>query len=162
MITKKKKIRKIEPYARMIPAGNDAVVAVLNPDLKILEKIGFPKEPKNGDTVLPLPVGKVSMFNAEGKKLVHKNLPMETAYRMVEWHWTEWHGRYDRVEKSKFVPVPYKRYPRTFVNPPSLELTIMTDVDGNCVLCTPAVKNWKNNKEDLIHAVNLILEIFRE
>jgi hypothetical protein len=162
MITKKKKIRKIEPYNRMIPLGNDAMVAVINPDSKLLEKIGFSKEPKNGDTVLPRPQGEVSMFNAEGKQLVHKNLPMETAYRTIEWHWTEWHGRYDRIERSDFRDRPYKRYPRTFVSPPGLELTVMTDVDGNRVLSTPVVKDWKNNKNDLIHAVNLILEIFGE
>jgi hypothetical protein len=86
---------------------------------------------------------------------------METAYRMVEWHWVEWHGR-DRYDRSDFREVPYKRYPRTFVPPPSIELTIMTDVAGTKFAVSPVIEFTSKNEDLLLHTVNLYLEIFGE
>ena len=86
---------------------------------------------------------------------------METAYRTVEWHWTEWHGR-DRVERSDFRDVPYLRYPRTPVAPPGLEVTIVSDAQGNKVARAPLIHNWRKNETLLVHAINLLLEIFGE
>jgi hypothetical protein len=86
---------------------------------------------------------------------------METAYRTVEWHWVEWHGR-DRVEQSDFRDVPYRRYPRTFVPPPALELTLAVDATGARVVRTPKIVNWRQNEANLMHGVNLLLEIFGE
>lgn len=161
MIIKRKKILKIEPYSKMIPLGNDVVVGVLNPNLEKLKRIGFSNSLESGESILPLPIGRASMFNAEGKWLVHKNQPMETAYRTVEWRWNEWHGK-DTIERSDFRDVPYKRYPRTFVEPSAIELTLTTDAEGNQVVRTPVITDWKNNKTKVIHAVNLLLEIFGE
>lgn len=161
MRIKRKRIRKIEPYARMIPPGNDVLLGVLNPSGEDLLRIGFLPTAENGTTLLPAPVGPVSKFNAEGKDLVHKDQPMETAYRTIEWHWTEWHGR-DRVEQSDFRDRPYQRYPRTFISPPAVELTLTTDADENRVVRTPVIHDWKRNKTDLLHAVNLLLELFGE
>lgn len=86
---------------------------------------------------------------------------METAYRTVDWHWTEWHGT-SKVEKSDFRDVPYKRYPRTNVAPPSLELTIQANTGGKRVLMSPLIADWKNNPEQLLHAINLLLDLFGE
>jgi len=61
--------------------------------------------------------GKYSNWNINGREKKRRDLPMETAYRVVEWHWTEWRGRYDRVNKSKLVDIPYKRYPIEFIAP---------------------------------------------
>jgi hypothetical protein len=84
---------------------------------------------------------------------------METAYRQAEWRWTEFHGRYGREEQSRIVDVPYKRYPRTHVSPPSVELTIGVTADGQRVLVTPQMTFTGEDDKDLIHVVNLILEI---
>lgn len=80
--------------------------------------MGFSSELKPGETVLPSPkMVPVSRRNAEGSYIIHKDQPMETAYRTVEWTWKQWAGRGETVEVSDFVDVPYKRYPRTFVPP---------------------------------------------
>jgi hypothetical protein len=86
---------------------------------------GFTVDLIVGETVLPTVVGPITRFNAEGKNIVRRDLPKETVYRQVEWHWTERHG--DReVEQSDFRYVPYQRYPRDFV-PPSVELHIAAE-----------------------------------
>lgn len=161
MVLRAKRIRKIKPYLRLIPPGNDVWIGVVNPPSEALEKIGFSTNAEPGESILPSPNGPVSRFNAEGKEIVHEDRPMETAYRTVEWHWTEWHGP-RRVEQSDFRDIPYQRYPRTFVVPPALELTLVTDSEGNSVIRTPKIINWKQNEDGLVHAVNLLLEIFGE
>lgn len=128
-----------------------------------LRCIGFTPESADGDTLLP-PVlfGPVSRYNAEGRDIVHRDQPMETAYRQVEWHWKEFHGPYDRVERSDIVDVPYQRYPRTFDPPPSVEMTITSDAKGNRLVVTPELVFEPANHSRIKHAVNLFLEIFGE
>lgn len=158
---KKTKIRSLNPYMRLIPDGKNVYVGVTNPREARLKMIGFSDKLENGETILPRPVGKASAYNAHGKTIRHKNMPMETAYRTIEWHWTEYHGR-ERVERSDFRDVSYKRYPRTHIPAPSLELTIFTGTEGQRVVLTPLIKDWRANPEQLIHAVNLMLDIFSE
>lgn len=68
--------------------------------------------------------------NANGFYIVHRDQEMETAYRQVVWHWTQFVGRDSTEEKSKLVDVPYRRYPRTFVPPYSVEMEIKVREDG--------------------------------
>lgn len=161
MVIKAKRIRKITPYVKLIPGGPNVWVGVANPSTEVLRKIGFPASPEAGESVLPSVVGPSTLFNAEGREIVHKDKPMETAYRTVEWHWTEWHGP-DRVERSDFREVPYQRYPRTLIPPPGIELTLVTDAEGNRVVRGPKISDWKNNEASLIHAINVLLELFGE
>ncbi len=158
---RKTRIRSLNPYIKLIPDKPNVYVGVISPPALTLKRIGFSDSPEAGETILPRPVGKASRYNAYGKRIVHKDQPLETAYTTVEWHWTEWHGR-DKVEQSDFRDRPYKRYPRTSVPPPSLQLTIFTNTAGEKVALTPLINNWKASQGDLIHAVNLMLDIFGE
>lgn len=157
----KSKIRSLNPYIKLIPDKASVYVGVINPDESRLKRIGFSDSLEAGETILPKPIGKASRYNAYGMRLVHKDQPMETAYRTVDWHWTEWHGR-DKVDQHGFRDVPYQRYPRTNVPPPSLQLTIHTNTDGQRVVLTPLTTNWKSNQKELIHAINLMLDLFGE
>jgi len=159
---KKSRIRSLNPYIKLIPGTTNVYVGVINPTEARLKRIGFSGDLKDGETVLPKPVGRASLYNAEGKYIIHKDRPMETAYRTVEWSWTEWHGRYNQVEKTDFRDVPYKRYPRTHVAAPSLELTLSTNTQGEKVVLTPLISDWRNREKALLHAVNLMLDIFGE
>lgn len=127
-----------------------------------LLQAGFSQDLESGETILPAAVGTISSFNAEGKYDVHKGQPKETAYRLGEWKWQEFRGRYDSVEKSKIVEIPYKRYPRTFVDPPSVELSIVQTDDGEKLLRSPAHHFVEAEDEALIHVINLFLEHFGE
>lgn len=165
MTINKKRIRNLDRYTSHIADGTKIVVGVLDLDrfTSILSRIGFTKPYQSGQTILPSRIfGPISLYNAEGKYIVHKDQPMETAYREAEWHWQEWNGPYDKVDRSKIVDVPYKRYPRSFVEPPSIEFMVSKDSAGNEVLVSSPIEKNEENKESLLHTVNLFLEIFGE
>jgi len=127
----------------------------------ILDRIGFAHERSMGDSVLPVSdFGPVSRYNTDGRVVVHKDKPMETAYRQAEWRWLEWRGRYDTEEQSRIVDVPYKRYPRTFIPPPSVELTIGKTAASRLAILSPRIELNASNKDSVIHIINLFLEIF--
>lgn len=163
MLIKGTRIRSVDRHLGRIKQGASVVFAVLlaDQDSALIERIGFGKAPELGDAVLPAPVfGTISRFNAEGKDKIHKDQPKETAYRQAEWTWEEWHGRYDRVQQSKIVDVPYERYPRTFISPPSVELAVQKDKDGQLIIATPSLRYEDDNESRIVHLVNLMLEIF--
>ncbi len=126
-----------------------------------LIRIGFTADLNVGETVLPSVVGPATRFNAEGKNIIRRDLPKETVYRQIEWHWTERHG--DReVEQTDFRYVPYERYPREFVPPPSVELQIAADSQGNKILVASSFDYAVENYQLIIHSINVLLEIFGE
>jgi hypothetical protein len=85
---------------------------------------------------------------------------METVYRTIEWHWEEFHGPYDTVEQSRYVDVPYQRYPRTFIPPPSVEFTVRSTTEGQKTLSTDSIRYIEDNYDEILHRINLFLEIF--
>jgi hypothetical protein len=125
-----------------------------------LKKIGF-SDLALGEYVLPGIVGPISRFNAEGKEVKRRDLPMETAYRQILWTWIEHHGP-NEVEQTGIKQVPYQRYPREFVAPPSIELEVVTlDSDEKAVV-SPGMVFEQTSEERLLHTINLMLEIFGE
>lgn len=159
----KSRINNVLPYIRHIPNGSKIVFGIENPtrySTKLL-RIGFVEPFEVGQSLLPSSIGPVSNYNATGKVIVHKNMPMETAYRQVDWHWTEWHGPY-RVDQSKIIDVPYKRYPRSFEAPPAIELTLTQSPDNQLLLTSLALEKTGQNDELLKHVINLFLEFFGE
>lgn len=128
---------------------------------KQLEQLGFSIPLTPGERLLPEPkYGPANRRNALGDEIVHHDKPMETAYRQVEWHWTEFRGRYDTEECSKIVDVPYKRYPRTHVPPHGVELTIRKAGENSHVVAGPFVVG----KDDatVTNTANVFIEIFGE
>jgi hypothetical protein len=158
------KLRSLGTHFRGIAQRTPVVLGLADLDSHrdALTMAGFSTPLVIGETVLPTSAGKVSSYNAEGDYIVHRDQPMETAYRQIEWTWTEFRGRYDRVERSRVVDVPYKRYPRTFRPPPSVELTISQDASANLILSTPLLAYTAENEEALLHRVNLMRELFGE
>lgn len=114
-----------------------------------------------GTTVLPKAVGPVSRFNAEGKALVLRHLSKETMYRQVEWHRVEFHGK-ERIDVYEIRDVPYERYPREFVPPPSIELSVAANADGQLYIVGNEQIYSPENEANLRHEINLVLELFGE
>ena len=112
--------------------------------------------------LLSYELGPVSRRNAEGHYIVHRDRKKECAYRTIEWYWTECHGQ-DRIEQSDVIDVPYKRYPRTFVPPPSVEFTLQELTAGTTAV---TVGPFTHSRDDagqrslLRHSINLMLEAF--
>ena len=127
-----------------------------------LIEIGFSPAIASGERVLPAAVGARSRYNAEGEFEIHKDQPRETAYRQVEWHWKEFRGRYERVDRWDIRDVPYQRYPRTFRPPPSVELTIATAPDDSTLVISDRLSNNAASHPMILHTANLFLELFGE
>lgn len=163
MLIKKRRIHNLGLYLSDSLKDKTLIIAnpVSNVDINVLAKLGFVNH-TIGETVLPKPVGPVSRFNAEGKFVIHRDQEMETAYRQAEWTWKEWSGRDDYVERSKIVDIPYKRYPRSLIKPPSVELQVVKDLNGELLLSSSAIAYTDINLDSLKHRINLHLELFGE
>lgn len=164
MLIRGRRIRSLDRHLRGVRDGSPVVVGLNDIErfAARLAAVGFSDSLAPGERVLPLPVGPRTRFNAEGDYLVHKDQPMETAYRQAEWHWTEFRGRYDTQEVSKIVDVPYQRYPRTFRSPPSVELTIAVRPTGEKLVISEAVPYRVAEPDALLHRINVFLELFGE
>lgn len=155
-----KRIRSLNRHLAAVPRGAPTTLAVRVTDERrsTLEAIGLGAQPQAGATILPAGLGPVSRFNAEGRSVPRKDLPMETAYRQVWWTWKLWNGE----EQGKYVDVPYQRYPRDFTPPPSVELTYISTQNGELYLTIEAGVYTPSNEDALLHRVNLMLELFGE
>ena len=134
MLIQQRRIRNVASRLGFIKQGTELVICLpgLDQYQDVLTRMGL-TDRTIGQAVLPAAVfGPISRFNAHGTWIVHKDRPMETAHRMREWHWQQWRGRYDREWVSRYVDVPYQRYPRTFVPPPSVELCV-TATTERCI-----------------------------
>ncbi|MBF8436196.1 hypothetical protein I0Q91_03820 [Halanaerobiaceae bacterium Z-7014] len=162
MIISKTRIYNVVKYLGFLSEGANFILGVkIQPDDNFnLEKIGFPKNISNGDTILPnADIGPVSSYNAEGKYIKHKDREMETAYMQREWHWEEFRGRDKKVKRSKIVDVPYERYPRTFIKPSSFELTYVFN-STQFIKINYVFEYRKTNIDNIKDGINLLLEIF--
>jgi hypothetical protein len=156
-------IRALGKHGRGFIAG-DAAIAALRVDensrARLLEA-GFNDPIDVGQSVLPSAhLGRAATFNAEGREVVHDDQPMETIYRTAEWTHEQWNGPYTETV-TDIVERPYQRYPRSYIDPPSVELTVKQAENGTLFVCGP---NRTIGREDdaLIHDVNLILNIVGE
>jgi hypothetical protein len=163
MSIRNKRIRNLQLHIGIIPHGANIRVGLSNPMRfeTVLRRAGFPIPLVNGHSILPSStIGPICRFNAEGKQIIHRDKRMEEVSRVREWHWTEWHGQ-ERVEQSDFRDIPYKRYPRTPVLPPSIEISVQQKADSP-VLVGPLVRYTDENAELIKHIINIFLELFRE
>jgi len=163
MIINKKRIISLD-FLRNIKTNNIVLAAPLDSISKYrLGMIGFQANPNIGDTILPSAIGPVSKRNSEGEYIIHKDQKKETHYRTIEWTWQQWKGRGETEEISDFRDVPYERYPRTFIKPYAIELTIAVGRNNTHIIISPQF-NIKNDKDyiEIKHTINLFLELFKE
>lgn len=162
MIINKKRIRALSAYTKGVEEGQPVVVSVgvLDIESDKATDIGFSPDFSPGESVLPRAIGNITKFNAEGKVIPLKDEPKETHYRQQEWTWREFRGRYDFEEKSKIVDIPYERYPREYIEPPSVELNIAINAEGEKFIISDLVELSPNNDDLLVHIINLFLEVF--
>lgn len=162
MIINKKQIRSLAPYTKGIRQNQDIVICIGIADIPNinLEEVGFSSDLEPGERVLPAAVGNVTLFNSRGKEVPLKDQPMETHYRQQEWTWKEFRGRYDFEEQSRIVDIPYERYPRKIIPPPSIELSVALDTDDHKLIVADSIQFTANNSESIVHIVNVFLELF--
>lgn len=149
-----RKTRNIIKYLKHLqPSERYMLGFVVHPGVEMrLQKLGFEFPLVTGQRVLaPANKGPASRRNAEGFNIVHRDQPMETAYRQVIWTWNQFTGRTSTEEKSKLVDVPYLRYPRTHVLPYSIELEVKVRADGQAVI---VAGSFINDEASVLIATN--------
>jgi len=131
--------------------------------VEALRNLGFSIPFEVGERLLPpANSGPACQRNANGDVIVHRDQPMETAYRLAKRHWKESHGRYGSEDHSQIVDVPFKRFPRTEVPPYLVELSMLQGDDGVMhVVAGPFAFN-KADDERATNTANVFIELFGE
>lgn len=161
-----KKTRGISKYLKHLKKGDKYWLGLpYSSDRSLdeqLKSLGFSIPLISGECALPSgEIGPACKRNAHGYDEIHKDQPKETAYRQMEWHWKEFNGPYDTVERSKIVDVPYKRYPRTNVPPYGIDLAISSTKEGNFILAGPFIVG-SDDHERSTNTVNVFIELFSQ
>lgn len=157
------RLRSIAKRMASVPRGAQVIVGLTGAaDLKDdLLRAGFDKNLVVGQRVLPTVVGPVTRYNAEGREIIHKDKPKETAYRQVEWTREEWRGPYTQTVTDT-IDIPYRRYPRTLVDPPGHEIALARDASGELVVICDPIEHVAAGDEEMLARVNLFGELFGE
>lgn len=158
----KKRVRNLQINLPGVENGQELIFVVPIAEVKEsrLQHLGFPEKIEVGAKILPSIVGPVSRVNAEGSFIRHRDQPKETCHRQRQWHYKEWHGD-QQVEKTKIVDVPYDRYPRTQISPPSIELQAVVLPTGDLAIAAIGALIFDMaDPNRLRHVINLFLELF--
>lgn len=160
---KQKRIRSLKRHLSDELVGKELVFLVQSNELlnEKIKKAGFILPLKNGDTVLPTVIGSITRFNANGKEIPLKDEPKETKYRDFEFTRQEWHGQ-ETVDVTSIVWIPYQRYQRKTLPSPAVELTIVVNEAGQHLITTPPIIFKEKNYTNILHCINLLLELFNE
>ena len=154
------RLRSLRRHLDHIKPGATVVIGLTNlvAHGEDLLAAGFAVEAKPGERLLPSARGPVSAFNAEGDWEVHRDRPMETAYREINWEWKLWDGTW--MSDTRYQP--YQRYPRTRIEAPAVELEVQSDSDSALLLTADPLDFLAGNEAALLHRINLFRELFGE
>jgi len=161
MIIKKKRIRNPARYLTEFKPNEKIRIGVkiTNESKENLIKMGFDKGIVEGEIIVPLAnCSKVAYENAEGKCIVRRDLPKETAERYWEWSWEDWGHNIH----SDFKYIPYERYQREYLPPRALEVMIIKDKENQNWVVSKEINNTDSAYDDIKLLVNLFLSIFKE
>lgn len=123
---------------------------------KLIKRIDI-SEIKPEMSIFPTPLlGIMSKRNSIGEYISEKDKPKEIAYKAQEWTTKDWGGN----EHTGTSYVPYKRYPRKFIEPKEFKLIITETENKEKILKINKVfQNNEYDHQDILFAANLILEI---
>ncbi|HXS45971.1 MAG TPA: hypothetical protein VN756_00740, partial [Solirubrobacterales bacterium] len=154
------RLRSLKRHFDYVTPGEPVVIGLtdLVEHREDLLAAGFAAEPEPGERLLPTAIGPASTFNAEGDWKVHRDRPMETAYREINWEWQLWDGTW----MSDTCYQPYQRYPRTRIEAPAVELEVQRDPGGIPLLTVDPLDFVASNEVALLHRINLFRELFGE
>lgn len=159
MLISRTRVRNIDRYihpdlenqfVRVVAKFEDAGVARL-------KRFGLEDTLAEGETYLPNPAGPITRFNSEGRWVVKRDQPKESRYiRTVYWQWKQWGGE----EREEARDIHRDCYPRELTPPPAEEI-FGFPIEGKVVAAAEAV-SLPTGKPQLLHQVNLMLEVFGE
>ena len=149
-----KQVRSLSIYRKFIE--RTPTFRLLSPPLttELAARIGFDKFPTVGDTIMPAVVGRATNFNANGREIPRRDLPMEKHSRMIHTSWKDWHGQNFHGTRSQ----SYQAYPRDLIPPPNENLTMIQK--GADLVATSRVIGQNEPEADIVAVINIFLEIF--
>lgn len=151
-----KSVRSLSIYEATIQRlGSFRITHALPSTPSELLALGFDAHPAEGDSLIPIPVGQFSAFNANGREIVRRDLAKISQYRMVWSTWNDWHGNPHSGTKIRSQQV----YKKELVPPPEEYLTVMRGEAG-LVLASRVLDRTVDDDTKLIHVINLFLELF--
>jgi hypothetical protein len=151
----RKRIQVVGNYLLGLNSNDNFYIALTDlTDLTRIQRAGFTNQHNIGEQVLPSVVGRVSNFNANGGNTIHRNLHKETVYRQADIK--DWRGNYHTVD------IPYKRYPRTPIPAPEIELLIVSGAHNQKIIRSPLLTKGVTPDATITHILNLFLELFGE
>lgn len=128
-------------------------------NIGLIKRIGFNPQLQVGETVIPNgELSKKALENVEGKYIIRKDLPKETAERYSEWPVTDWGGNEHWV--SGFIP--YQRYQRQHLAPTLYEMMLIEDSNNDKWIVSGELINIEKNYNTIKDIANLFLSIFGE
>lgn len=116
--------------------------------------LGFDEIPREGDSILPISVGAATYFNAHGKEIIRRDLPMENRSRMISTSWKDWHGQTHYGVQTR----DYEAYPRDLIPPPGEFLTAMRM--NNQIVAASRIIQRNEPESDIVNLLNIFLECF--
>lgn len=151
----KQRIRNLGNHLVGINNNDDFYIALTDlSNTNRIQQVGFSNQLNIGEQILPSILGSKSRFNANGGFIIHRDQPKQTVYRQADIK--DWRGNYHTVD------IPYKRYPRTPIPAPELELTIVNGANNQKIIRSPQFTKGVTPENEMIHAINLFLELFSE
>lgn len=155
----KRRVHNIEPYISTVRNGEQFHIGFnrFNQNIDRIRQIGFSENLDIGEQILPMVIGPISRFNANGKFRMRKDLPKETFYISRLWKWKD----FQKNEYEKVIYIPRERYHREPIQAPSEELLIDSYGQENIVVSRAFTKS-EEDYESIKHIINLFLEIFGE
>lgn len=149
-----KQLRTLSVYRKMIERLPE--FRLISPPLttQMAIKVGFAGVPDVGDSILPIASGPATSFNARGKEIVRRDLPMETRSRMINTSWQDWHGQTHYGIQTR----DYEAYPRELIPPPEEFLTCMRK--DSHVAAASRIVSRDEDEADIVNILNVFLECF--
>lgn len=161
MKIKKRRIRNPKRYLLEFKENEELRIGIKieNDNEEMVVKMGFDPDFIVGEVVIPnSDISKSAYENSEGKCIIRKDLPKETAERYWEWSWED----FGHNTHTDFRYIPYERYQREYVPPRALEFMILEDKEKNKWVVSNIMRNNVENYDDIKLLINILLSIFNE
>jgi len=149
-----KQIRTLSVYRKIIERLPEFRLVSPTLTIRLARTVGFQGIPSEGDSILPIAIGAATTFNANGKEVVRRDLPMETRSRMINTSWQDWHGQTHHGIQIR----DYDAYPRDLIPPPGEFLTAMRK-NGQVVAASRVIRR-DESEIDIVNLLNIFLECF--
>jgi len=116
--------------------------------------LGFEKIPAEGASIVPSVQGPATLFNARGREVIRRDLPMISKSRMINTSWKDWHGHTHHGTQTR----SYDTYPREHIAPPGEYLTAVKSAGG--IAMATRVVDRTEPEEAIVNLLKLYLECF--